>query len=154
MRVWRICKKLHADSAFSGEGGLIAPGRWHQKGNRVVYTSQSLALATLETWVHVAPHSPLPDHVALSAYIPDDLRIHDISESSLPPTWRSVGPPPLLLRDIGTTWLDSQISAVARVPATTTPGEFNYLLNPLHPDFRSIRTGAQQPFSFDPRMWK
>jgi len=151
MRVWRICKKLYAANEFSGDGGLIAPARWHHRGNRIVYTSQSLAL---ETWVHVAPKSPLTDHVALWADIPDGLAVHDISESSLPPTWRSASPPCLLLRDLGTRWLASQVSAIARVPATTTPGEFNYLLNPLHPDFRSIRTGAQQPFSFDPRMWK
>jgi RES domain-containing protein len=78
MQVWRICKRRYAESAFSGEGGLIAPARWHHVGNRIVYTSQSLSLATLETWVHVAPQFPLPDHVALPADIPDDLRIYDI----------------------------------------------------------------------------
>lgn len=51
-----------------------------------MYTSQSLALATIETWVHVAPHAPLPDHVALPAEIPDDLAVHEISEFSLPST--------------------------------------------------------------------
>jgi RES domain-containing protein len=154
MRVWRICKKLYAASAFTGEGGLFAPARWHHKGGRIVYTSQSLALATLETWVHVAPQEPLSDHVALPAEIPDGLLIHDIRESSLPTTWRTVSPPSLLLRDLGTAWLAMQVSAVARVPAATTRGEFNYLLNPLHRDFRSIRTGDPQPFEFDPRMWK
>lgn len=154
MRVWRICKRRYAESAFSGEGGLIAPARWHHVGNRIVYTSQSLSLATLETWVHVAPRFPLPDHVALPADIPGDLRIYDIGESLLPADWKRTSPPSLIVRDIGTQWLRSQVSAVARVPAVTTSGEFNYLLNPLHADFGSIRTGEAQPFQFDPRMWK
>ena len=32
--------------------------------------------------------------------------------------------------------------------------EHNYLLNPTHPDFRLIRVGTADPFSFDPGMWK
>jgi RES domain-containing protein len=119
-----------------------------------VYTSESLSLATIETWVHVAPPSELPDHVALPAEIPDNLRVCDISELALPADWRRGSPTSLLLRDIGTEWLESLVSAVARVPAATTPGEFNYLLNPLHPDFLAIRPGEARPFEFDPRMWK
>lgn len=154
MLVWRICKKRYAASAFSGEGGLYAPGRWHHLGQRIVYTSQSLSLATLETWVHVGPQLPLPDHVAISAEIPTGLTIYDISELSLPQEWRRISPSPSLVRDIGTEWLRSLASAVARVPAVTTPGEFNYLLNPLHPDFTRIQTVETLPFQFDPRMWK
>lgn len=86
--------------------------------------------------------------------IPDDVFIHDIPESSLPAEWKRISPPPLVVRDIGTEWLLSKRSAVARVPAVTTPGEFNYLLNPLHPDFRKLQPGEPQPFQFDPRMWK
>lgn len=154
MRVWRICKRMYAASGFSGEGGLHAPGRWNHLGRRIVYTSQSLSLATLETWVHVGPLSPLPDHVAMSAEIPAHLPIYDISELSLPPDWRRISPSPLVVRDIGTEWLSSLASAVARVPAVTTPGEFNYLLNPMHPDFATIQTRETVPFQFDPRMWK
>jgi RES domain-containing protein len=154
MQVWRICKKIYANRAFSGEGGLKAPGRWHHMGHLIVYTSESLSVATIGTWVHVGPQSPLPDHIALPAEIPDYLAMHEIGEAAIPPDWKSSSPPSLLLRDIGTEWLMAQRSAVARVPAGTTPGECNYLLNPLHPDFRTIRPGQPQPFEFDPRMWK
>ncbi len=123
-------------------------------GHLIVYTSESLSVATIGTWVHVGPQSPLPDHIALPAEIPDYLAMHEIGEAAIPPDWKSSSPPSLLLRDIGTEWLMAQRSAVARVPAGTTPGECNYLLNPLHPDFRTIRPGQPQPFEFDPRMWK
>ncbi len=34
------------------------------------------------------------------------------------------------------------------------PRESNYLLNPLHPAFRSVRIGRPERFAFDPRLWK
>jgi RES domain-containing protein len=40
------------------------------------------------------------------------------------------------------------------VPSAIVPQERNVLLNPAHRDFRVIRRGAPEPFSFDPRMWK
>jgi hypothetical protein len=61
-------------------GGLKAPGRC--LGHLIVHTSESLSLATLATWFHIAPQSPLPDHVALPADIPDELTIHEINESA------------------------------------------------------------------------
>ena len=154
MRVWRICKRIYLDKSFSGNGGLYAPGRWHYRGQRIVYTSQSLSLAQLETWMHVAPQHPLPSYVTISAEIPDDLTIYPVKEAELPAGWRVAEPSPVALQDIGTRWLVSLSSAVARVPSAITPGEFNYLLNPLHGDFQRIRPGEPVPFRFDPRIWK
>ncbi len=155
MRVFRICQTQYASSSFSGLGGLHGPGRWHHKGNRIVYTSDSLSLATLETWVHVQPKLPLSDHIAVWADISDDLLVHSVDPLPLPPDWRSSDDGPIeILRDIGTNWLGSRVSAVACVPATTTFGEFNFLINPLHHDFQRILTGEPEPFAYDPRMWK
>ncbi|MBI2497892.1 MAG: RES domain-containing protein, partial [Opitutae bacterium] len=39
-----------------------------------------------------------------------------------------------------------------RVPSVVVPGEFNYLLNPAHPDFKRVKIGKPEPFSFDPRL--
>ena len=153
MRVWRICKAIYAGRSFLGEGGLIAPARWHHSGHRIVYTAQSLALAALETWVHVEPAKPLPTYITIFAEIPDDLVVHMIEEPSLPRDWRRAEPQPAL-RNIGTEWLVSRRTTVARVPATTVPGEFSYLLNPEHRDFARIYQGEAQPFRFDRRMWK
>jgi len=55
VRVWRISKRQYAPAAFSGDGGLRAAMRWNHKGHRIVYTSRSLSLATLELWVHTPP---------------------------------------------------------------------------------------------------
>jgi RES domain-containing protein len=101
--------------------------------------------------VHVDPQYPLPEYLAFSAEIPDDLLIYIFEEHDLPSDWdrpsRHEG-----LQDLGTKWLVERNTAVARVPATTTKGEFNYLLNPAHPDFGRITEGPAQKFEFDPRM--
>jgi RES domain-containing protein len=43
-------------------------------------------------------------------------------------------------------------SAVLAVPSVIIPEEFNYLLNPAHPDFKKISIGKPEPFAFDPRL--
>jgi RES domain-containing protein len=43
-------------------------------------------------------------------------------------------------------------SVALRVPSIVVDGEFNYLLNPLHPDFAQLKIGEPRRFSFDPRL--
>lgn len=153
MRVWRISKAIYAQKSFSGDGGLKAAARWHHKGHRIVYTSESLSLATLELWVHINPEEPLTSYVATAAEIPDEFTVHLFEASTLPAGWREYPSPPAL-REKGTEWLESRRTPVARVPSAITPGEFNLLLNPEHPDWERICIDDPIPFIFDGRMWK
>jgi len=41
---------------------------------------------------------------------------------------------------------------VLKLPSAVVPSEFNYLLNPAHPDFGAIRIGEPQVFKADPRL--
>ncbi len=52
MEVFRISKKAFAE--IDGNGGLFYPGRWHNIGQRVVYTAQHRSLAALESLVHLS----------------------------------------------------------------------------------------------------
>jgi RES domain-containing protein len=52
VRIWRITAHKHIETVFSGIGGLYASGRWHPQGYKISYTSESLALASLEVFVH------------------------------------------------------------------------------------------------------
>jgi RES domain-containing protein len=49
---------------------------------------------------------------------------------------------------------DDYLKAISKVPSAVVPGEYNYLLNPNHADFRRVKISTPAPFSFDSRMWK
>jgi len=150
VRVWRICKQKHQDGAFSGEGGLYVGSRWTPQGIRVVYTAESLALASLEVFVHADTHRiPL---VAIRAFLPDDIAIKEVKVADLPEDWQELSAYPAL-QAIGKQWIASQETPVLKVPSAIIPVEYNYILNPEHPDFR-VSLDPPVMFKFDKRMWK
>jgi RES domain-containing protein len=119
----------------------------------VVYTSATLSLAALEYFVHLDPADAPADVVAIPADVPDTVSRREIGVDALPATWRDY-PAPEQVADVGTAWVRDSTTAVLIVPSVIVPQERNFLLNPRHRDFRRIRVGAPEPFSFDPRMWK
>ncbi len=153
MIVWRICKKRHRATAFSGIGAEKHCGRWNRKGERIVYTSSSLSLAALELFVHLDPKMIPTDLIRVRASIPDTVSIETLSAKSLPANWRRY-PAPARLQAIGSKWLREMRSFVLIVPSAVNPEEQNILLNPLHPDAGSLSRTQSKPFQFDPRMWK
>ena len=80
MIVYRITKKEHA--ALDGMGGLYGPGRWHKKGNLVIYTSEYASLAAWEKIVHVTSFENLPENLLLvKIEIPDGIEVQSVPES-------------------------------------------------------------------------
>jgi RES domain-containing protein len=119
----------------------------------VVYTSATLSLAALEYFVHLDPVDAPGDLVAIRAEIPETLARTEIRAEALPASWRAYPAPPELA-ELGTSWARARATAVLVVPSAVVPQERNVLLNPAHPDFRRIRPGKPEAFSFDPRMWR
>jgi len=119
----------------------------------VVYTSATLSLAALEYFVHLDPVDAPGDLVAISAEIPDTLSRAKIRIEALPSNWRMY-PAPERLAELGAAWVRTRETAALVVPSAVVPQERNVLLNPAHPDFRRIRLGRPEAFSFDPRMWR
>ena len=119
----------------------------------MVYTSSSLSLAALETLAHF-DEEEVPDAlVAIPADMPDDVPITRIKFSELASNWRTT-PSPESLAEIGARWLEAKHTLVLAVPSAIIPSDLNYLLNPLHAQFKRIRIGRPEPFAFDPRFWK
>jgi RES domain-containing protein len=147
---WRITKRKHAKSAFSGEGARLYGGRWNSPGTAVIYTAQSQALAVLEVLVHLDSAELLKKYVLFEVSI-DEEHMADLDTSVLPRNWKA-DPPPAKVQMIGDDWVRSATSAVLRVPSTLVPGESNFLLNPRHEDFSKLRIGKAFPFQFDPRF--
>jgi len=150
---WRLVKARHQAGAFSGEGARIVGGRWNLPGTRVVYVSESLALAALETLVHLGNAAIELRFVAFRIVIPEQLTIEATPVRALPRRWRNQ-PPLSDTMEIGTRWSDAGRTVCLRVPSVIVPRESNYLLNPAHPEFRRITIDPPEPFTFDPRLWK
>jgi RES domain-containing protein len=112
-----------------------------------------LALAALETLVHLEMEEAPSTLVAVPADIPEDVPITRVKPGELAPNWRTI-PSPEDLAELGTRWLRARNTLVLAVPSAIIPRELNYLLNPLHPHFKRVRIGRPEPFFFDPRLWK
>jgi RES domain-containing protein len=115
----------------------------------VVYAAESRSLASLEILVHAEDTSLLAAirWVALPVEI-DEALIH--VPRTLPPNWWRV-PPSSTTRKFGATWAKQARTPVLRVPSAVTRGEFNYVLNPRHPEFGQLQIGRAAPFTFDTR---
>jgi RES domain-containing protein len=148
--VWRICTKGQARKAFSGEGAAAYGGRWNSPGTPVVYTAGSRSLAALEILVNTMDPKDLVDlwYVAIPAAVNEEMIA---GPPRLPRNWKSY-PAPMDTMRLGDAWAAAQGSVVLRVPSVVIPAEWNYLLNPSHPDFPQIVTGKAEAFRFDSRL--
>lgn len=153
--IWRIDKaKWEKQKSFSGDGASQYGGRWNHPGTRVVYASESLSLAALEKLVHLGEEGRSIHFVYYQIYIPSKkCKIKTIYTKKLPITWRQM-PPQYSTKNIGTDWVKNNSNAILKVPSIIVPIEYNYLLNPAHPDFKLLNISDPEPFSFDLRLWK
>jgi RES domain-containing protein len=150
---WRIAKQNRAGEAFSGEGAYRYGGRWNHRGTRVVYISDSLALAVLEQFVHLGRAAIRLRFVSFRVEVPDRVAMEVFDRGHLPKDWRAE-PTPDSTKDIGTAWAERGAAALLKVPSVLVPVEYNFILNPAHPDFGRLAVRNPEPFSLDPRMWK
>lgn len=149
---WRLVRAERQASAFDGEGAARRPGRWNGVGTPVIYTAQGRSLAILELVVnlHRVERRRLPSCVLFEVRF-DDRLVETVSDEDLPDDW-TVRPIPRSTRALGDAWVAAGSSAVLRLPSVVVHGEFNYLLNPLHRDFRAIEIGAPEALRWDPRL--
>ena len=148
---WRIVKAKHVATAFSGEGASKFGGRWNSRGITAVYASGSQSLAVLETLVHV--HPAVRFRYKLYRLDFAEALVEVVSPDSLPSDWQCEPPGPQT-KQFGDAWVRGARSAVLAVPSAILPDEWNFLLNPSHPDFPKIKIGAPVDFVFNPRLVK
>jgi RES domain-containing protein len=148
MRLWRI--SAHAD--LSGDGGLLASGRWHRRGRRIVYLTDHPASALVEVLVHleVDPEDLPENYRLLGIDIPDDVAFHPIEVDEFA-EWRDI---PDFTETLGEFWLNLNHTALARVPSAIVPATVNWLLNPAHPEAAKARIAEAIPVAFDRRLFR
>jgi RES domain-containing protein len=85
--------------------------------------------------------------------IPDEVRIDEVRESTLPRRWFAYPAPPEL-QSIGDRWLRRGKSVGLMVPSAIARIETNVLLNPNHAEFRRLSIGVPQELPIDERLQK
>jgi RES domain-containing protein len=150
MQVWRLCRAIHAERAFSGEGARRYGGRWNTRGVPMVYCSSSLALAAIELFVHLEPAQAPDDLVSITATLPEGEPARTLAPAELAANWWTKTE---ITRSLGDAWLQSAASLALRVPSVPIRSEWNVLVNPLHPRMNELRIAPPEPFHFDARMF-
>ena len=156
VEAFRIYKSRYASAAVTGEGAKKFGGRWNHEGVAVLYCSTSLALAQLETLVHLDGAMSPEGFEYLKLEFPASCIGKRISVKELEDygiDWRTY-PSHALLREIGTEWIESGTSLAMQVPSAVSPSDSNFLLNPAHPDFQQVVIGAPASVEWDTRLLK
>ena len=148
MKLYRIADNRYSTD-LNGTGGLTTPGRWNRRGTPLVYLAEHISLAMLETLAH----SPgLPEGRDLvTVKIPDNATVILVDALTLPSNWHRW---PYLdeLADLTEQWILNRNYWIMRVPSAIAPSEFIYLLNPLHPEHKTLELVSIEAHPFDPRL--
>lgn len=150
MKVFRLSRKKYADT-LSGKGAAKFGNRWNSKGIEMIYTAESRALAMAEVVVHISLAALPRDYMMIEIEIPNDVSIETFDTTQLPANWRS-NPPQVHTQRIGDDFIISLESCVLKVPSVVVPGDYNFLINPHHPQFNKIKIAEATSFLFDERF--
>nr|WP_121272999.1 RES family NAD+ phosphorylase [Pedobacter schmidteae] len=147
MQVFRIGLAKYA-SLLNASGRAA---RWNPNDIEMIYTAGSRSLACLENVVHRNQIGLNQSFKVMTIEIPDDLCILSIELKKLQPGWTEFHQMPITQK-LGEDWIKNNKSAILKVPSAIINAEYNYLLNPMHPDFKSIRLLKSETFVFDKRI--
>lgn len=147
---YRIARRQYAQTIWSGAGAREHGGRWNSKGVAVIYAAESRSLAAMEQLVHLVPPRILRGYVVAGITF-DDARILRADPVRLPAGWDNSVAPPVLKR-YGDDWVAERRTPVLAVPSIVIPGEWNFLINPAHPEFDRLPKSIAESFLFDSRL--
>jgi RES domain-containing protein len=153
--VWRIAADTPGYQAhdLTGTGAKLTGGRWNAQGLPVLYTSESRALACLETVVHFNSGGLPLNRYLVQITIPESLwtKAERATPASLPMGW-DAEPPGQVSIGFGSAWLNGARSALLIVPSVIVPEERTILINPAHRESAAITATKGRRWLYDPRI--
>jgi RES domain-containing protein len=150
MTVYRFVHQKFAGE-LSGTGARLWGGRWNPVGVSVVYASESISLALLEVLANTFTLEELQMIHLMEITIPENTGSQEIKLQQLKKDWH---------HDFDyTQWMGQEIlaarkSLMVQCPSAIVQKENNYLINPLHPDFKKLQWNTVTDFYFDERLFK
>ncbi|MGT2460226.1 RES family NAD+ phosphorylase (plasmid) [Cupriavidus basilensis] len=153
--VWRIATDTpdYVADDSSGAGAKATGGRWNRQGTAMLYCASSIALACLETLVHLGAASLPLNRYLVRVDVPDDIwaAAQMMTAVTAPVGWDAV-PAGKASLDAGEAWASKVSAALLLVPSIVVPEEQNVLINPAHPDASRIKLTKLRKWLYDARF--
>ena len=151
MELYRIAQEKFAED-LSGNGARLFGGRWNSEGQFALYTSFTRSLALLETLAHTpAKLLQAKTYLLITLFVPDTTTIQTLETKKLPNGWDDVEISPFTQKT-GDQFLIAKKKLALVVPSVLMPEEINYILNPLHADFKKVKIINKRRIHFDKRV--
>lgn len=148
--LWRIGDARGEYPVWSAAGTLHTGGRWNFSGESVIYTASSFPLAMLEKLAHWGGAMPVAQHF-VEATVAAGVSYEEFAPD-LHVGWNALDSE--VAASFGSRWLSEQRSAILFVPSVIAPMCHNILINPLHPEARSVVPGREKPVPWDRRLFR
>lgn len=150
MIVYRISNAAYSDD-INGTGAKLNGARWNSKGISALYTSQFISLAVLEMLVNTNFKDYAIPLDVMYIKFPDSQPIAQIDPKNLKHNWKDDFE---YTRYMGDEFFKQKNSLVMKIPSAVIHEEHNYLLNPLHDDFKKVKLVKTKSFWPDERLFK
>ncbi len=147
MLVYRIVHKKYSETLFAS--GL--EGRWNSEGKKVLYTSESVALAYLENMTYRKGFGFNQDFRIMVIKLPQNARFQEIKTADLPNNWRDFRNFKECQR-FGNLWFDDAEFLGLKVPSAVIPENNNVVINTSHKDFKKVKLIDTLDFVPDERL--
>lgn len=149
MTVFRICNPKFSED-ISGTGAKLYGGRWNSKGVAALYASEHISLSVLEMLVHNRFTDFAIDLNLLHLAFADTLSIKEVKSNKLKTEWINDFD---YTRFMGDQFIQAGTHAILKVPSAVIKEEHNFIINPLHADFKKIKITQTISFSTDKRLF-
>jgi RES domain-containing protein len=147
MLVFRILHKKYGDPLFCPG----VEGRWNSEGKKVLYCSESIPLAFVESMIRRQGVGFNHDFQIAYIEIPETTGIKIVRAADLPKGWENPHDY-TKCQPLADEWYDRQESLVLQVPSAVLSLCNNYVLNSHHPDFGKIKPPRITPLMPDARI--
>lgn len=149
MIIYRISNAIYSDD-ISGTGAKLTGARWNSKGFPMLYTAEHISLAILEMLVHTRFKDAGVQYDILTIQVPQQASLGKIDVKKLKKGWiDDVN----YSRFIGDEFIKEKQNLIMAVPSAIVQEENNYLINPLHPDFKKVKILDTRSFKTDERLF-
>ena len=146
MIVYRLAIPKYAND-ISGEVASIYGGRWNPVGIKALYASQNISLCILEILVRAQKKINPPDYQLITLELPEN-NMTKIKLSQLKTGWKQHIE---YTQWIGKEFLKDNKFLTMKVPSAIVEKENNFIINPLHSDFRRVKIISIEALGLDKR---